>query len=423
MIGTGGSLAGTAVTVGGATATIGSTPTLGGVGPIGGATVIAAASGGAVGTHAPGIAGVANGVGTQTFSSTLTYGSGSIFEWNLTTGAEGTAGTDFDSVGLDTATGSLTVDSNATTGAIFKVVPGEAFVGGNEFWSAPTQKTWNVFAATNTATLGTSTNIFSRFQLFDSTSTTEQVDFSSFGSFGFTSNGSTGTLTWTAVPEPTSALAGLLITAGLLRRRCCLRLKDLSLFIGFLNDICIPVGVLEGAPAGFLRDHLRYGYPHKALRDAGSRTQKRMAPRKRVDKRLRNADLLLISKTTMTLTRSIERDLSKLVDPEHYLFTLRDLAGLMPGRSEAALKASVGRLTADGVLERVCRGLYLYPGVHYPSDLVLYHSAARLRADELCYLSLESVLSDAGVISQIPINWITLMTSAVWKDTPVAGSA
>lgn len=113
----------------------------------------------------------------------------------------------------------------------------------------------------------------------------------------------------------------------------------------------------------------------------------------------------------MTLTRSIERDLSKLVDSEHYLFTLRDLAGLMPGRSEAALKALVGRLTADGVLERLCRGLYLYPGVHYPSDLVLYHSAARLRADALCYLSLESVLSDAGVISQIPMNWITLMTS------------
>ena len=35
------------------------------------------------------------------------------------------------------------------------------------------------------------------------------------GQFSFTSN----TLNWTAVPEPTSALAGLLITAGLLRRR------------------------------------------------------------------------------------------------------------------------------------------------------------------------------------------------------------
>ena len=113
----------------------------------------------------------------------------------------------------------------------------------------------------------------------------------------------------------------------------------------------------------------------------------------------------------MTLTRSIERDLSKLADPEHYLFTLRDLSGLVPGRSEGALKALVGRLTADGVLDRLCRGLYLYPAVHFPSDLILYHAAARLRAAELCYLSLESVLSDAGVISQIPMNWITLMTS------------
>ena len=63
------------------------------------------------------------------------------------------------------------------------------------------------------------------------------------------------------------------------------------------------------------------------------------------------------------------------------------------------------------------------PEVHYPSDLVLYHAAARLRADALCYLSLESVLSDAGVISQIPINWITLMTSGRSGKSPVAGSA
>jgi uncharacterized protein (TIGR03382 family) len=36
-----------------------------------------------------------------------------------------------------------------------------------------------------------------------------------YGSFSISGS----TLTWTAVPEPTSALAGLLITAGLLRRR------------------------------------------------------------------------------------------------------------------------------------------------------------------------------------------------------------
>jgi len=34
-----------------------------------------------------------------------------------------------------------------------------------------------------------------------------------------------------------------------------------------------------------------------------------------------------------------------------------------------------------------------------------------LRANEFNYISLETVLSDAGVISQIPMNWITLMSS------------
>jgi hypothetical protein len=34
-----------------------------------------------------------------------------------------------------------------------------------------------------------------------------------------------------------------------------------------------------------------------------------------------------------------------------------------------------------------------------------------LRAAEFNYLSLETVLSDVGAISQVPMNWISLMTS------------
>ena len=41
----------------------------------------------------------------------------------------------------------------------------------------------------------------------------------------------------------------------------------------------------------------------------------------------------------------------------------------------------------------------------------MYHVAARLRADEFNYISLETASSDAGVISQVPINWISLMSS------------
>lgn len=83
----------------------------------------------------------------------------------------------------------------------------------------------------------------------------------------------------------------------------------------------------------------------------------------------------------------------------------------MPDCSYEVFKTLVSRSTRNGTLRRLCRNLYLYEKVNYPRDLVLYHAASRLRAQCFTYLSLETVLSDAGVISQIPLNWITLMTS------------
>jgi hypothetical protein len=62
-------------------------------------------------------------------------------------------------------------------------------------------------------------------------------------------------------------------------------------------------------------------------------------------------------------------------------------------------------------LKRVCRGIYYYPERDYSVSNLLFHAAARLRAGEFNYLSLETVLSEAGVISQVPMNWISLMTS------------
>ncbi|MHB8791035.1 MAG: type IV toxin-antitoxin system AbiEi family antitoxin [Desulfobulbaceae bacterium] len=103
--------------------------------------------------------------------------------------------------------------------------------------------------------------------------------------------------------------------------------------------------------------------------------------------------------------------LENLADRDHYLFSLDDLRAALPGHGPAAFKSLAGRAEKDGLLRRVCRGLYLYPKVEYPAGLVLYHAAARLRAHEFNYLSLESALSDAGVISQIPMHWITLMSS------------
>jgi predicted transcriptional regulator of viral defense system len=109
--------------------------------------------------------------------------------------------------------------------------------------------------------------------------------------------------------------------------------------------------------------------------------------------------------------RHLAKTLDDLADAEHHLFTLADLQGAFPGYSPGALRALASRAEKSGVLRRVCRGLYLYPRARYDRGRILYHAAARLRAAEFNYISLESALSDAGVISQIPMNWVTLMSS------------
>ncbi|MGL4399062.1 MAG: type IV toxin-antitoxin system AbiEi family antitoxin [Luteolibacter sp.] len=101
--------------------------------------------------------------------------------------------------------------------------------------------------------------------------------------------------------------------------------------------------------------------------------------------------------------------LRSLAGPEHCVFAPPDLAAAVPDCGQLAVLLS--RATKAGLLKRVCRGIYLYPVPDYPSGNLLFHAAARLRASEFNFISLETVLSDAGVISQVPMNWISLMTS------------
>lgn len=103
--------------------------------------------------------------------------------------------------------------------------------------------------------------------------------------------------------------------------------------------------------------------------------------------------------------------LSSLATPERYLFTPTDLRCLVSNISADAYRSLLSRASTEGKLERICRGLYLYVPAKANLGDLLFHAAARLRADELNYISLETALSDAGVISQVPINWITVMSS------------
>lgn len=109
--------------------------------------------------------------------------------------------------------------------------------------------------------------------------------------------------------------------------------------------------------------------------------------------------------------RRLMQNLAMLSSPEHCLFTPHDLRALVPDLSEGAFKTLLSRAVQEGYLARVCRGLYLYERGAPLGGLLLFHAAARLRADGFNYISLETALSDAGVISQVPIHWISVMSS------------
>ncbi len=186
-----------------------------GTGTVGGSTTINA---GAIHSAGGAVANL-NKVEQQAFGQNLTYAGESIFEWDLNSNKDtdglddnaglttdnGARGVDFDAVDV---TGNLTVSA----AAIFKVIVGSGvnFASEDGFW-AQNQQWSNIFNVTGTGgTLGWSNTAVAVYN-----TSNELQTVGSYG--GFTITGTT--LSWTAVPEPTSALAGLLVAGGLLRRR------------------------------------------------------------------------------------------------------------------------------------------------------------------------------------------------------------
>lgn len=107
----------------------------------------------------------------------------------------------------------------------------------------------------------------------------------------------------------------------------------------------------------------------------------------------------------------LTRWLDQNANNEHYLFTLQSLRALLPALSDTAFKTLLKRTVDSGYLTKICRNIYAYKETSFSNGLILFHTAAMLRANTFNYISLETTLSDAGVISQIPINWISIMSS------------
>lgn len=109
--------------------------------------------------------------------------------------------------------------------------------------------------------------------------------------------------------------------------------------------------------------------------------------------------------------RQLMDAISQLASPATCLFTPTDLRAILPEHSETAFKTLLSRAVSEGHMVRLCRGLYLYDKAKPDRGLILPQAVSKLRPMGLNYLSLETVLSDAGVISQIPINRIMVMSS------------
>jgi hypothetical protein len=145
-------------------------------------------------------AGTVGDPGTETLTGGLQLNTGSIFQWDLDATSGADPGVVANSGIYDMVTG------NGTGDGIFKVVLGTNLFT-NPFWD--TDKSWtDIFSGTDP--------VFSLFSGGDGFTSVESNGLvAGEGQFSYTG----GSLNWTAVPEPTSALAGLLLGAGLLRRR------------------------------------------------------------------------------------------------------------------------------------------------------------------------------------------------------------
>lgn len=94
-----------------------------------------------------------------------------------------------------------------------------------------------------------------------------------------------------------------------------------------------------------------------------------------------------------------------------FVFSKHDLSKLFPEDNQKTLEEGLIRLVKAGLLVRACRGIYVNDFSQSKDSYVIEHVAKALRRGEYNYVSLESILSEYGVISQIPLDRLTVMTT------------
>ncbi len=112
----------------------------------------------------------------------------------------------------------------------------------------------------------------------------------------------------------------------------------------------------------------------------------------------------------MNQTHAIQR-LNQFDRKGRYVFSTQDISKLFPEDTKRALQAGIHRLVGQGILLRASKGVFIYALSQHQHNYPLEWIAKTMRRGEYSYLSLESALSEYGVISQIPMDRITVMTT------------
>jgi predicted transcriptional regulator of viral defense system len=96
---------------------------------------------------------------------------------------------------------------------------------------------------------------------------------------------------------------------------------------------------------------------------------------------------------------------------QRYVYAKRDLSKVFSEPIGSVLNATLNRLVSARILTRAARGVYVYSVSAHVDAYTIEVVADTLRRGAYNFVSMESALSDYGLISQIPIDRITVMTT------------
>ena len=94
-----------------------------------------------------------------------------------------------------------------------------------------------------------------------------------------------------------------------------------------------------------------------------------------------------------------------------FLYTTADLSKLLAEKSPHTFNTRLRRLVTAGILRRMARGVYLFAQSAHIDGAILEAIAQTLRRGAYNFVSYESALSEYGVISQVPIDRLTVATT------------